>query len=57
MIVYLIKAGEWETDVDCVCATKEIAERECKRLGKEYNLNDNEIEEYIDCIEMELISE
>ena len=28
MVVYLIRASEWETEVDCVCATKEIAERE-----------------------------
>ena len=28
MKVFLVKAGEWESDVRCVCATEEIAERE-----------------------------
>lgn len=55
MKVYLIRAGEWETEVDCVCATKEIAERERKRLAKSYSLEDDEIEEFIECIEMDLI--
>lgn len=55
MIVYLIRASEWETEVDCVCATKEIAERECRRLAYSYGLEDDEIEEFIEIIEMDLI--
>lgn len=55
MVVYLIRAGEWETEVDCVCATEDIAKREQKRLAKEYKLDDDEIEEYIQCIKMEVI--
>lgn len=47
MVVYLIRAGEWETEVDCVCATEDIAKREQKRLAKEYKLDDDEVEEYI----------
>lgn len=31
MKVYLVRASEWETDVDCVCATKELAIRECEK--------------------------
>ena len=53
--VYLIRASEWESDINCVCATKEIADRERKRLGKEYDLDDDDIEEFIECIEMILI--
>lgn len=55
MVVYLIRAGEWETEVDCVCATEDIAKREQKRLAKEYKLDDDEVEEYIQCIKMEVI--
>ena len=57
MKVYLIRAVEWETDVDCVCATKEIADRERKRLARHYDLEDDEIEEFIECVEMDLIEE
>lgn len=55
MFVYLIRASEWETEVDCVCATEDIAKRERMRLAKEYRLDDDEIEEYIECIKMEVI--
>ena len=57
MKVYLIRASEWETEVDCVCATKEIAKREQCRLAQEYSLSDDEIEDYIECIVMDLIEE
>ena len=57
MKVYLVRASEWETEVDCVCATKEIAERERKRLANEYSIEDDEIEEFIECIPMNLIEE
>lgn len=57
MKVYLIRASEWETDVSCVCASKEIADRERKRLARSYGLGDEEIEEFIECIEMDLIEE
>ena len=55
MKVYLIRASEWETDVNCVCASKEIANREQRILAKSYGLEDDEIEEFIECIEMDLI--
>lgn len=55
MVVYLIRASEWETEVDCVCATKEIAKRERRRLAESYGLEDDEIEEFIEIIEMDLI--
>lgn len=55
MVVYLIRSSEWETEVDCVCATKEIAERERRRLADSYGLEDDEIEEFIEIIEMDLI--
>lgn len=57
MKVYLIRASEWETEVACVCATKEIAAREQYRLAQEYGLSDDEIEDYIECIAMDLIEE
>lgn len=43
MKVYLIRASEWRADVNCVCATKGIVDRERKRLGKEYDLADDEV--------------
>ena len=55
MVVYLIRASEWETEVDCVCATKEIANRERKRLASTYALSEDEMEEFVECIEMDLI--
>ena len=55
MKVYLIRASEWETDVNCVCTSKEIADRERKILAESYGLDDDEIEEFIECIEMDLI--
>ena len=55
MVVYLIRASEWETEVDCVCATKEIAERERRCLAYSYGLEDDEIEDFIEIIEMDLI--
>lgn len=57
MKVYLIRAVEWESDVDCVCATKEIAERECRRLADSYSLSDEEMRCFIECIQMEVIEE
>ena len=55
--VYLIRASEWETEINCVCATKEIAERECKRLADEYGLSEEEARCFIECIEMDVIEE
>lgn len=55
MKVYLVRAVEWESDIDCVCATKEIAERECKRLADSYALSDEEMQSFIECIQMEVI--
>ena len=57
MVVYLVRASEWDTEVDCVCATSEIAERERRRLAKKYDLSDDEIEDCIECTEMKVISE
>ena len=57
VVVYLVRATEWDTDVNCVCATREIAERERKRLAKFYDLSDDEIEDCIECTEMKVISE
>lgn len=57
MVVYLIRASEWETEVNCVCATEDIAKREQKRLAKFYGLSDDEIEDYIECTKMKVISE
>lgn len=57
MVVYLIRASEWETEVNCVCATKEIAERERRRLAKEYDLDDGDMEEFIECWTMKVIEE
>lgn len=57
MKVYLVRASEWETDVDCVCATKELAIRECERLAREYGIEDDDYEDCIQYTEMELIEE
>ena len=59
MKVYLVRAQEWNTDVDCVCATEELALRECKRLADEYGLEDDmwELGEEIAYDEFELIEE
>lgn len=59
MKVYLVRAGEWNSDIDCVCATEELAKRECQRLANEYGLEDDEWEmgEEIEYIEMELIEQ
>lgn len=55
MKVYLVKASEWESDVNCVCLTEDIAKRECKRLAKEYGVDESEWEEFINYTEMEVI--
>lgn len=57
MKVYLVRASEWETDVDCVCATKKLAIRECERLAREYGIEDDDYEDYIQYTKMELIEE
>ncbi len=57
MKVYLVRASEWESNINCVCATKELAERERKRLAYDYDLDEEDIEDFIDCIEMDLITE
>ena len=57
MKVYLVRASEWETEVDCICATRELAERERKRLAKEYDLDDEAMEEFIKCWSMKVIEE
>ena len=54
MKVYLVRATEWETDISCVCATKELAEKERRRLAKKYGIYSDEIDYYIDCIEMDV---
>lgn len=58
--VYLVRASEWETEVDCVCTTRELALRECKRLADKYEFEDydyDECEPYIEIVEMDLIEE
>lgn len=57
MKVYLVRAQEWESDVDCVCKTEELAIRECKRLADEYGLEEDdwELGEEIAYIEMDVI--
>lgn len=56
MKVYLVKAGEWESDVRCVCATKEIAEREVLKIAKEYGVEDEVcLEDFIDFTAFEII--
>ena len=56
MYVYLVRATEWDTEVDCVCATMGIAERERMRLANEYGITDEaETKCYVDCIQMRLI--
>ena len=55
MTVYLVRASEWETNISCVCATKELAEKERKRLARKYGLYHDEIEDCIECIEMDVI--
>ena len=57
MKVYLVRASEWETEVNCICATRELAERERKRLAKEYDLDDEAMEEFIQCWSMKVIEE
>lgn len=57
MKVFLVRASEWESNINCVCATKELAERERKRLAYDYDLDEEDIEDFIDCIEMDLITE
>ena len=59
MKVYLVRAGEWDTEINCVCTAEELAIRECKRLAEEYGLADDEWElgEEIHYIEMELIEQ
>ena len=55
MRVYLIRAAEWDTEINCVCSTKEIANRERKRLANEYGLSNDEIDEFIECLEFDVI--
>ena len=57
MKVYLIRAAEWESDVNCVCLTKEIAIRERRRLANEYSLTNDEMDEFIECVEFDVIEE
>ena len=57
MKVYLIRASEWETEVDCVCSTKEIAIRERRRLANNYGLSNDEMDDFIECIEYDVIEE
>ena len=57
MKVYLVRASEWESNIDCICATRELAERERKRLAKEYDLDDEAMEEFIQCWSMKVIEE
>ncbi len=55
MTVYGVMAGEWESDYRCMCATEEIAKRIQKEIGEEYNLDPNEIEDYITIEEFDVI--
>ena len=54
MIVYGVRASEWETDYNCFCATKEIAEREKKRLMEQYS-SDDDLDDCIDIDRFEVI--
>ena len=56
MIVYGVRASEWETDYNCFCATKEIAEREKKRLMEQYS-SDDDLDDCIDIDRFEVIDE
>lgn len=55
MKVYLVKVNEYEDNVDCVCLTQELAERERKRLAEAYGIDEND--ECLQCIEMDVIEE
>jgi hypothetical protein len=57
MKVYLLRASEWSTDVEYVCASKEIADKYRRILGESYGLEDDAIEEFISCTEMDLEEE
>ena len=56
MKVFLVKAGEWESDVRCVCATEEIAEREVLKIAEEYEVPiDENIKDFIYYDEFEVL--
>ena len=58
MKVYLVKAGEWESDVRCVCTTSELAEQKRKEIAEEYGFsgdNQDEWDEFIYSTPMDLI--
>ncbi len=48
MKVYLVRAGEWETDVRYVCSDEDLAKQMCYEIAKEYGI---ENEDYSDCID------
>ena len=56
MIVYGVRASELETDYNCFCATKVIAEREKKRLMEQYS-SDDDLDDCIDIDRFEAIDE
>ena len=54
--VYLVKAGEWESDIRVVCATEEIAKREVMKIAEEYEVEVSEnIEDFIYYTEFNVI--
>jgi len=56
MKVFLVKAGEWESDVRCVCATEEIAEREVLKIAEEYEVPiDENLKDFIYYDEFEVL--
>lgn len=56
MKIYGVRASEWDIDYNCFCATREIAEREKKKLIASYT-SDMDISDYVDIDEFELIEE
>lgn len=42
MNVYVVKAGEWESEARYVCATEDIAKAKCKEIADEYGLEEGE---------------
>lgn len=56
MVVYLINC-KLDTRLNCICANKEIAEREQIKLSWLFGSDKREMEEFIEIIEMDLIEE
>lgn len=56
MKIYGVRASEWESDYSCFCVTKEIAEREKKKLMNQYG-SDDDLDDCFDIDEFEVIEE